>query len=862
MTAAGTVPHLLFSTRSRNPTGGAESVREVIAASPGVGEAARREFAARADLGGSVLHAELDGPVFTFSPVGDGTFLLCRAVSLGRYRKGAHQFLVQGLLLSRQHLAWLDGNPLVLARGEVSGAHGIDWVEEHPGEGATLEPLALDPAIAARAAAFDRDRFDELAAAPPEGDPALPAALGALGRGERVACVARRPAAAWVEWVLLHLHPLDRPQVSFHTWYSHVRTVSYRLMLTTDQEASRVRGQFHGLRMVELSAPAGDAAGDAARALRQASPRRYREALAEFHLTRLADRPLPPLAEADAVLCLRDAAGAALTPEERARVDRLRLRAEPAARLQYAIEDLAAAWRGGGDFAAASRAMATALEIEPSAVEAVSTRLGRPEVAGRAEDPAERLALLALLDAAAGERPRLAGQRAPTWRRLVARGTLPALLAALADRAEDAAAVLEPYVLAVAGAEADAAAADAAPAPAGPPGEPEWAVYLAWRADRRLPPGGLAAGIERLAATQPPLHAAAWLRRLGEVQAHAGRPTEAMRLWLRGECRRLPEPARQQRVESVIAWALEESVPGVEDYLQDPELGEAVPAAVAAWAAGHPDPAAAWGRLSALLRGWRIDDAAAPGFAALVARLAASPLAARVPEVVELVLERMPGRGFDEGSDRRFLGRVLADAVPRLVARAEAGGPPELWRCLVTGTWKLIEVRLRLTGGEPASADGPLLQLTRRAIVLAEALADRGAEVAPFRAAWTSWLPSVLHWEAGTPRLDAAGEDDWIDLLAGDLRRHPPLAGDDERCRFLLTLAWRRWAAEPDTLRRLRLRRALAVAKMDAGDPWHRKLLDRAVPPALRREAEALAGSAAGLPRAPHGDTLFARGAR
>lgn len=853
MTAAGTVPHLLFSTRSRNPTGGAESVREVIAASPGVPEAAQREFAGRADLGGSVLHADLGGPVYTFSPAGDGTFLFCRAVSLGRYRKGAHHFLVQGLLLTRRQLAWLDGNPLVLARGDLSGAHGIEWIEEHPGEGARLAPLTLDPAIAERAAALDRRRFEELAAQPPVGDAAFPAVYAALTHGERVACVAASPTAAWVEWVLLHLHPLDRPEVSFHTWYSHGRAVPYRLMLTTDQEASRVRGQFRGLRLVDLGAAAPDPAGDRARALRRGSPDRYRKTLAEFHMTFLAEKPQRRLEDWEVVLCLRDALGEPLTAEEREHVDRLRRRSDPNAGLHHAVEDLAAVWRRGGDLAAASRETAVALEIEPAAVEAVAAVLGRSEDADSSLDPAERIAFLALLDAAAAAQPRLAARRVPAWRLLVARGTLPRLLAAVSERAE-AAAVLDPFVVAAAEAEAEE---EAAPAP---PGEPDWRRYLSWRIGR-LPSKPLAARLEQIAVALPAPRAVRWLALLGEVHAQADRPAEAVRIWLEGECRRLPEPARQERVSEAVRFALEHSVPGLEDHLRDPQLGEAVAAAVGAWVARHPSPAAAWERLRALLLGWRIDAAAAPGFAALLAGLIASPAVDRIPEVVELVLERMP-RGSDDDADRRFLGRVLAQAAPRLVPHAEAAGAPALWRALVAGTRELVALRTRFPAAETAAADGALLHLVQRAVVLARALEERGRAVDRFRTVWTSWLPSVLQWEGGTARLDPAAADDWIDLLAADLRRHPPPAAADPRCRFLLTLAWRRWAEEPDTLRRLRLRLALARSRVDVEDEWHRELVAAAVPPERLPEAARLSGIPGRLSRRGRGERLWRREAR
>ena len=830
MTASPAVHQMLFSTRGRDPAGGADSVREVIARSPGVSERAQREFAARADLGGSLLHAELDGPVYTFSPVDDGTWLLCRAVSLGRYRKGAHQLLVHGLLLSREHLAWLDGNPLLLGRPDLAEAAGLRWTEEHPGERAEVPALALDPAIARRAPAANRQRLGELAQTESADDPAFPAAFGALARGERVACVTERPRASWVEWLLLHLHPLDRPEVGFHTWYSHGRPMSYRLLVTTPREAPRVRGQFSGLRLVDLGEAAADPVGEAARRLRARSPEEYQAALAACHLTRLADRGLPPLGEADALLGLRDAAGEELTGEERARADLLRQRSEPAGRLRYAIGDLAAAWRAGSpapDFAAAVRRMVAAVDVEPAAVDAVAGPIGRLP----AEDAAERWALLALLHAAADRRPGLEDRRVPAWRAVAPRGRLDELLGTVEGRAAEAVETLDAYV-------SPAAEADAT----GGGGEiPDWPAYLAWRGRLGLVPGPVARRVEELAAGMAPAAGAAWLRRLGEVHAAAGLPGEALRIWFDDEAPRLSDADRQSRVDEVVAWALEHGVAGLEERLDHPDLGDAVPSALAAWAAGRPDPDAAWAELSALLRAWRIGPAGAAGCGALIAGLAASPLAPRVPRAVEILVQGI-------GDRPAFVARLLAEAAGRLASAAEAASEPGEIRDLVAGTSELLQVRGRHVAA--AAADPALLRLTLAAVVLDEAAPAPGpAGGGRFRAAWTSFLGSELVRRDAPGRLAGDLADDWMDLLADDLRRDPPAGATDPRHVVYLELAWRRWAAERATVARLRLRRALGLRPAGADAAWHREIVAGAVPAALRPEAE---GIAAWTGRAAH----------
>src|SRR5215210_318955 len=129
------IPQLIFSTRSPSPKSGPDFVREVVAESPGVAEEVRAEFARRADIAGSILQHELRQAVYMFCPVAANAWLLCRAMSLGLYRKGSNLLLVHGVVLAEEHLEALEGNPLLLDLPEVQERRGLAFREEYPGAG-------------------------------------------------------------------------------------------------------------------------------------------------------------------------------------------------------------------------------------------------------------------------------------------------------------------------------------------------------------------------------------------------------------------------------------------------------------------------------------------------------------------------------------------------------------------------------------------------------------------------------------------------------------------------------------------------------------------------------------------------------
>ena len=258
MTTLPPIPQLLFSTRDARPESSAGFNREVVAASPGVPEPVRAAFESVADMTGFILRRAELPPVWAFRRVDAGHWLLARAVSLGTYRKGNHQLLIHGLGLGAEHLDCLDGNPLLLSSPEARAA-GFRFEEEHPGERHSLAPQHLDAAFAGTAATMNLERLRRLGDAL---EPAVAAAFPALfdsvlERGRPTAfATGERPDRRLLEWLLLHLHPADRVELSWHTWYAYDSPRPFDLVGVAASDAAELRRQ---LRDVEVwSAGAGE----------------------------------------------------------------------------------------------------------------------------------------------------------------------------------------------------------------------------------------------------------------------------------------------------------------------------------------------------------------------------------------------------------------------------------------------------------------------------------------------------------------------------------------------------------------------------------------------------------------------------
>jgi hypothetical protein len=449
-----TLPQLVFSTRAAEPSSGTDFVREIVAASSRVDEAARGELAGRADLVGTVLQADLDtaGPIFTFSSFGDGAggrrWLVARTVSVGHYRKG-HQLLTHGLVLDRDQLDALGGNPFLLATPERS-----PFLDRHP-----MAPGGPGEALPAATVRWPTDprrdnaeRLDRLSARLAAGhDSVAGGLLSVLTAGERAVWAVDSPTPELAEWLLLHLHPADRPELSLTTWYSHDRPVPYDLALCRRDDARTVRSALRPSVVatgdVVSGAPLGP--GPALVALRTRGAAVLGEGLRRYRLTFLErGGSHPPLAAASAAPALAELAGEELSPEERRSVRRLRLRGEADDPTERALELLAETLRHEPE------------RLEVSLAEVVGSLSPQPAaeldrlVASRSGLPLEeRLACLVLwTGSATGRRLATGAGRARAVRQLVSpevvaplrqvardlAGTTPILDRVLSDLLEDA----------------------------------------------------------------------------------------------------------------------------------------------------------------------------------------------------------------------------------------------------------------------------------------------------------------------------------------------------------------------------------------------------------------------------------------
>lgn len=422
MSRTRSLPQLAFSTRAAEPTSGTDFVREIVAASPGVDETVRGELAGRADLVGTVLQADLaaTGPIFTLSSFGDGTrrWLFARTVPVGHYRKG-HQLLTHALVLDRDDLDAVDGNPFLLAAPERS-----PFLDRHPmsPDGPGGELPRVDVRFPSDPRRDNVDRLDRFAAGLTPGLPRLDRVAGGLlsvlAAGERAVWAVDEPRPELAEWLLLHLHPADRPEVSLTTWYSHDRPVPYDLALCRPADVRTVRSALRPSVVAtgpELSgAPGGP--GPALVALRGRGAAVLDRGLRRYRLTFLErGGSHPPLAAAVAAPALAELAGENLSAEEQRSVRRLRLRGEADDPTERALELLADTLRHEPERLAESlEEVAGSLAPQPAAE---VDRL----TASRATSPLEdRLACLVLWSGTSAGRPLATGAaRARTVRGLV-----------------------------------------------------------------------------------------------------------------------------------------------------------------------------------------------------------------------------------------------------------------------------------------------------------------------------------------------------------------------------------------------------------------------------------------------------------
>lgn len=861
------IEHLLFSTRAARPASGSEFNREVVAASPGVPEAARAVFVKLADMTGSVLARPELPPLWAFRRLDEESWLVVRAVSLGLYRKGHHQLLVHGVVLPRETVDLLDGDPFLLASDEAAAA-GFRFVENHPGGREELDPLALDPGFAGTARRLAVERLERLTEGLRDLDPAFPALFDRVvgtGGSERPPVAVAPGSPAVVEWLLLHLHPADRAEVSFHTRYAYEQAIPFDLVGVAPDEVAdlrrRLRGEVEVWTPEAARAPTSDGAeptlGERVRQARERAPGLLPRALESYYLTLLPGRhgtdlrrnPFHPLTPEEAAVCLRAELGLPLGDEEREVVERLSLRGDRS--LARHAADLGEAWRRGpAAFEDHLRRLANAAD------ELRRLDLDRMPPIARPEERIGLLALLpvllpALLDESGDGEDRLPA----LWREVVPPGTIADLLGRLGSpvEAEIGERVVGPWIAGLLRAGGEATAGEA------------WPDYLRWLGAAGRPVAPVAARVERALDDAPEEAALDGYRRLERVCAEAGLAAFALRILFQREVPRLAPAAAHVRLADGVAWLLRESGEGGDPSegadpflgpaLADPASADAVLGALAERLAASDDPEARWPRIRRLLEAQpraSLPRAAAPAAGAFVARLARSPLAERAAEALDRLAALGPdGPGSDGLVEHRFRFRdEVTTAAAAAIGDAFHGRPAATAAGhAARGLAGLLALRLeeRPLGEPDRLLDRALLDALLPALVLCGPESDGGARL---RTYVDRYLDRLLDLDRLHQVADPAGP--WRHLLLDEIEAAPaPDPEADPRHRAALHLAWARWtiaAERPDrgarTPATVALARALATSRASRPDSHtHRALLERIVPRPHHPEAHHLLAS-------------------
>ncbi len=851
----GPIPQLIFSTRAARPRAGLEFNRELVASTPDLDPEIRGFFSLRADLTYSTSRQPKLAPVLTFSRIDRDRWLFTRAVSLGRYRKSSHQMLIHGLVLRRQHLEALAGNPFLLTRLD-----GIELAGEHPG-GKRLLPLLRLPAGTRRAAGeMNRQRLEDLRPVLEARYPESFVALFELARSTApVACVTPgQPDADLVEGLLLHFHPADRPELSFHSWYAQDRRLDYRLLFASEAELPLLRKHFSRLETwtPDRRSPSGDVA-ELTRELRQRSVADFSATLERFRLTWFRTAPVPAIGTEDARLCLRHGLGQPLDAGEQERCRQLARRSgNPLAACVY---DLSAAWpRGHRAFAEEASGRLERLgpvsrEMAEQALAEISAP-GRPSPA--AEDWIQRWALLVLWPRFG---PGLSGReaRVRAWRRLVPLELLENLAATLlATRAvpdpdgDAASALLDDYV--VLDAESLAAAERL-------PQRPYWPRYLVWLASSGRGLQAMAPRIEAVIANLPRRgRARAWLRQLEAICHSAGLALVAFRLAFQREIELLEPAERSERIRQILGSLLADATGASDKVLRTlfgkPRLAGDLWPALADWMLGSASPETSWSRWRLLVenQGQVLEIETAQACGRFLDRLALSTLATRIQRSCQTLLAaRAP-----EVAEIRFLSRLLEPVARRLLKTAAGSPAPEVSPFLARSVAGLVSARVQSPQPSPG-LDQVLMDLLFFTLLHTGDVTLRDAMetfLSHLLSQEGSYLDDLIETDldedplprrpGGAPSYRLARRREWGHLLMDDLIRSPPLRGlDDPRFRSCLEIGLQQWRAEsePGGAGMIRVLRLLHMPPSSARHPERtRDLFRRLVPEGRAHYAQAL----------------------
>ena len=870
------IPQLVFATRSPEPKSGSDFVRQIVAEQGEVTEEARKEFARRADIAGSVLQMRRDDSsdglrVFTFNRFDKHTWLFSRAISLGIYRKGSHQLLVHGVLLSEEVLDWLGGNPFALDTPSLAEL-GFRFLDHHPGQRQMLDSLTLDDRVATYAREHNRDRLARIREAD---DAWLAAAYDALAVDARAACIARDPRPETIENLLLHFHPDDRMELSFHTFYTHSRPVDYRLLGVLPSDLSAIRRQFRDLETVDLGAatPEPRGLGMAACRGRRQHTREYVDLIEEVRLTYLSHRRLPPISLQNAAFALERGMPGGMGPSaiEQRRLDELRLRSGGG--LGYRIRDLAARWREPARFDRAVDAAERAelkigrVELDRFLDENLPLRDHSVELPPDLEDE-RRWALTALLSSGKALVPGAADER-ERWQ-MVRRILPPARLQALtdgfsADQASTAYHILRR--LAVADATYGGLTDDA---------DAYWPAFLIWLRDRGQRLGNGLDMVENALKSRPAAESgpSMWFR-LRDVCRNLGEEEEAFRLFL---SRGLPllEPMAAQRavtdeVELLLRERPEKLVALAASFGQ-PGVAEATFRCLADRLAGRPDDGVElWGHFRRSMEAAnRLDLGAARELGRLLGELTLLPATSRanVPWAVDRCRELVRDAGVGFALEAlRFAAQYL-DCNERTLATMERSHAIRAITLLLEsrgryGPANEIDLELMhlavlgryLAAGMPRTSTRNIVGRLDQAWLTLLGLAQRGSLFE--RAVSVAAARKTKKDDLPPPRAHS-----WLCLLQDELEAEPPkIASNNEiKLSAFLDLFWELWSQtsrdDPyrDTLAskldwavqlgvKKRILRRFSVGKSrdqrQRHEIWHQEKIRTRVPPVLRQHARA-----------------------
>jgi len=327
------IPSLLFSTRSANPVGGVDFNREIVAESPNVPREARELFGRSADITLTARSPKEKVEVFLFRPFRPGGWIFCRAVSLGLYRKTSHHLLIHGLVLHRGDLDALDGNPFLLATGEAAC-----FQSTHPGGRKELMEIEFPRGIQGHARAMNQQRFLKLGSHLGGEEDAFLRLFDQTRQGEAARHELQDPGADWAEWMLLHFHPDDRAEVSFHTWAIDGVDKDYDLSFLP-----MAPGKSSRQRKVEAPSQVAQKTLELRRLI---GGDKYGDILRRYLLTYRSEREAKPLTDDRALLALRFELGEALDEGEEEIVRRVRLRG--LRKLPEVVAYLSSVWQEKG----------------------------------------------------------------------------------------------------------------------------------------------------------------------------------------------------------------------------------------------------------------------------------------------------------------------------------------------------------------------------------------------------------------------------------------------------------------------------------------------------------------------------------